>query len=65
MHGHVIKLKTQGATPDDLMTVRQFAEKRGCSKSYIYKLRDQQKIKLYPRGRLKVSESEALKAMEG
>ena len=45
MHGHVIKLKTQDATPDDLMTVRQFAEKRGCSKSYIYKLRDQQKIK--------------------
>lgn len=52
------------ATPKDLMTVKTFAQKWGCDKSYLYKLRDRGKIRLYRRGYLKVSESEALRAME-
>ena len=50
--------------PDDLITVKQCAEKCGCTPQYLYKLRDLQKLKMYPRGYMKVSEREALQAME-
>lgn len=63
---NVIKLKREleKPTPDDLMTIRACAEKHGTSKGYIYKLYYKGKIKIYPRGYSKVSESEVLKAMD-
>lgn len=64
---NVIKLenvKSSLATPEDLMTISELANKLGCDKSYIYKLRDRGKLKLYKRGYFKVSEKEAIKAME-
>jgi hypothetical protein len=51
-------------TPDDLMVISQFAKKYGCDKSYLYKLRDKGKLKFFKRGYYKVSEKEALMAME-
>lgn len=51
-------------TPDDLMTVSEFALKHGCSKEYVYKLHYKGLLEFYKRGKNKVSESEALKAME-
>ena len=56
--------KASIATPDDLMVISQFSKKYGCDKSYIYKLRDKGKLKLHKRGYFKVSEREALRAME-
>ena len=49
--------------PDDLITVSQFAIKHGCSKSYVYKLHNLNRIKFFPCGYNKFSEKEALKAM--
>ena len=49
--------------PDDLITVSQFADKHGCSKSYLYKLHNLNKIKFFSCGYNKFSESEALRAM--
>ena len=49
--------------PDDLMLISDFAEKYGCDKSFIYKLRDRGRLRLYPIGHFKVSVSEALRAM--
>jgi excisionase family DNA binding protein len=56
--------KSSLATPEDLMTISELANKLGCDKSYIYKLRDKGKLKLYKRGYLKASEKEVIKAME-
>lgn len=64
---NVISLENRKAsitTPDDLMVISQFSKKYGCDKSYIYKLRDKGKLKLHKRGYFKVSEREALLAME-
>ena len=49
--------------PDDLMSISDFATLHGCSKSLIYKLKNNGRLKLYPIGHYKVSEYEALKAM--
>ena len=64
---NVILLENKEAsrvTPDDLMTISSLAAKLGCDKSYIYKLRDKGKLKLYKRGYFKASVKEAIKAME-
>jgi excisionase family DNA binding protein len=58
----VIQLKP--TTPDDLMTVRECAQEAQCSKDHIYDLVHSGRLKGYPRGYLKVSLSEALRAME-
>lgn len=60
---NVLKFKNKGVLPDDLMTVSEFIKQHKCSKSYIYKLRNQNKITFYPLGYYKFSESEALRAM--
>lgn len=49
--------------PDDLISISNFAEKYGCSKALIYKLKNKGRIRLYPIGHYKVSENEALRAM--
>ena len=49
--------------PDDLMSISDFATLHGCSKSLIYKLKNNGKLRLYPIGHYKVSELEALRAM--
>lgn len=56
--------KASVTSPDDLMVISEFSKKYGCDKSYIYKLRDRGKLKLHKRGYYKVSEREALLAME-
>ena len=55
---------TRIETPDDLMVISEFSKKYGCDKSYLYKLRDKGKIHFFKRGYFKVSEKEALMAME-
>lgn len=49
--------------PDDLMLISDFAKKYGCSECYLYKLKYKGKLRLYPIGHYRVSESEALRAM--
>lgn len=56
--------KTSIATPDDLMTVKDFAALHGCSINYVYKLNYKGLLHFYKRGKNKVSESEALRVME-
>lgn len=65
MYNKVINFSQRSiATPDDLMTVKDFAIKHGCSKNYVYKLHYKGFLPFYPRGKNKVSELEALRAME-
>lgn len=52
------------ASPDDLMTVKECAQKVKCSITTIYRLMYNNKIKRYKRGYLKVSLSEVLEALE-
>ena len=59
---NVLKFKSR-ELPDDLITISNFAEKYGCSKGLIYKLKNKGRIKLYPIGHYKISECETLKAM--
>ena len=63
---NVLKFRQRGCElPDDLVTVSEFIalHKHKCSKSYLYKLKNQNKIKFYPIGYYKFSEREALEAM--
>ena len=59
---NVLKFKSR-ELPDDLITVSDFIQLHNCSKSYLYKLKNQNKIKFYPIGYYKFSEKEALEAM--
>lgn len=59
---NVLKFKSK-ELPDDLITVSQFAHKYGCHVTYLYKLRDRGKLRLYRFGYYKLSEREALEAM--
>lgn len=59
---NVLKFKSR-ELPDDLITVSDFIQIHKCSKSYLYKLKNQNKIKFYPIGYYKFSEREALDAM--
>lgn len=52
------------ATPDDLMTIKDFAALHGCSVNFVYKLNYKGLLHFYKRGKNKVSESEALRVME-
>ena len=66
MKNNVVQFKREliiDKLPDDLMTISEFATLHGCSKSLIYKLKNNGRIRLYPIGHFKVSEKEALKAM--
>ena len=66
MYNNVLKFKREfkiAELPDDLISISNFAEKYGCSKSLIYKLKNNGKLRLYPIGHYKVSEYEALRAM--
>ena len=56
--------KASIVTPDDLMTVKEFATAHGCSVDYVYKLNYKGLLHFYKRGKNKVSESEALRVME-
>ena len=59
---NVLKFKSR-ELPEDLITVSQFVNKYGCDKSYLYKLRDRGKLRLFKLGYFKFSEKEALEAM--
>lgn len=50
-------------TPDDLMTIKDFATKHSCSVNFVYKLNYKGLLHFYKRGKNKVSESEALRVM--
>ena len=66
MQNNVLKFKREfkiNELPDDLITISNFAEKYGCSKGLIYKLKNKGRIRLYPIGHFKVSEGETLRAM--
>lgn len=65
MQNKIVQFRKQPALeiPDDLITINEFATKYGCAKSYIYRLRDKNALKLYKIGYYKVSEAEALRAM--
>ena len=49
--------------PKDLITFKEFAQKYGTSKSYLYKLYYAGKIDRHKRGYWKISEVEVLNAM--
>lgn len=49
--------------PDDLISISNFAQKYGCSKSLIYKLKNKGRIRLYPIGHYKISECETLRVL--
>ena len=66
MQNNVLKFKREfkiNELPDDLMLISEFAQKYSVDKSYIYKLRDRGKLRLFPIGHYRVSEYEALRAM--
>lgn len=60
---NVIKFN-KDATPDDLITIKNFAKKYELSVSFLYKLFYKGKIKRYKRGFWKLSEKEVLKVLE-
>ena len=66
MINKVVKFNRESAnaTPDDLMTVRECAQFAQCSKDHIYDLVHSGRLKGHPRGYLKVSLSEVIRAME-
>lgn len=62
---NVVKFQKKSiGTPNDLMTIKEFAEIHGCSINFVYKLNYKGLLHFYKRGKNKVSESEALEAME-
>ena len=65
MINKVVQFNRSIVTPDDLMTIKDFAIKHSCSKNYVYKLHYKGLLQFFPRGKNKVSESEALRVMEG
>ena len=66
MLNKVVKFQKRSiVTPDDLMTVKDFAIKHDCSVNFVYKLNYKGLLHFYKRGKNKVSESEALRVMEG
>ena len=66
MYNNVLKFnRSIVKTPDDLMTVKDFATLHGCSVNFVYKLNYKGLLHFYKRGKNKVSESEALRVMGG
>ena len=65
MQNNVVRFQKKSIeTPHDLMTIKEFAEKNGCSVNFVYKLNYKGLLHFYKRGKNKVSESEALRVME-
>lgn len=58
---NVITLNRENERPTDLMTFKQLEEKHGYKYGYLYKWACLEgRIKVYPAGKLKLSESEVL-----
>ena len=64
MYNKVVNFNHRVATPNDLMTIKDFAALHGCSVNFVYKLNYKGLLHFYKRGKNKVSESEALRVME-
>lgn len=65
MRNNVISFNKEVVTPNDLLSVREFALKHNMKISYLYKLFERGKIKRYKRGVWKISECETLEFLNG